>query len=64
MNPKTFEEGLDRLEQIVAELGGGERSLQEMLALYTEGMQISGDCTKQLEEARQIVEQGGKTKQN
>lgn len=58
MTPKTLEESLDRLEQIVSELGGGERTLQEMLELYSEGMRISQDCTKQLSEARQIVEQG------
>lgn len=58
MTPKTLEERLDRLEQIVSELGRGERTLQEMLALYSEGMRISQDCTKQLAEARQVVEQG------
>lgn len=58
MTPKTLEERLERLEQIVSELGGGERTLQEMLALYSEGMRISQDCTKQLAEARQVVEQG------
>lgn len=59
MTPKTLEERLDRLEQIVSELGGGERTLQEMLELYSEGLRISQDCTKQLAEARQVVEQGG-----
>ena len=31
MTPKTLEERLERLEQIVSELGGGERTLRKCL---------------------------------
>lgn len=58
MNPKTLEENLERLEKIVDSLGNDKLSLMESLKLYTEGVELSADCKKQLEEARQIVERG------
>jgi len=60
----TFEAGLSRLEKIVAELEGGELSLERALALFEEGMQLSENCRRQLEEAESKVEllqkKGGK----
>lgn len=58
MNPKTLEENLERLEKIVDSLRNDKLSLKESLKLYTEGVGLSADCKKQLEEARQIVERG------
>ena len=51
-----FEECLDRLEKIVAELEKGDVSLDRALELFDEGMKLSGFCRKELEEAEGKVE--------
>jgi exodeoxyribonuclease VII small subunit len=51
-----FEECLDRLEKIVLELEKGEVPLEKSLMLFEEGMQLSADCRKHLEDAEGKVE--------
>lgn len=51
----SFEEQLQRLEEIVEILDDGEVALNEMLALYEEGMQRSKYCREYLEKAEQKV---------
>ena len=51
-----FEECLQRLEKIVQELEKGEVPLETSLTLFEEGMQLSRDCQKQLEQAEARVE--------
>ena len=51
-----FEECLERLEKIVAELEKGDVSLDHALELFDEGMKLSGSCRKELEEAEGKVE--------
>jgi exodeoxyribonuclease VII small subunit len=51
-----FEESLQRLEAIVAELEKGDVSLDRALQLFDEGMKLSGSCRKELEEAEGKVE--------
>ena len=51
-----FEESLERLEKIVAELEKGDVSLDQALDLFDEGMKLSGSCRKELEEAEGKVE--------
>jgi exodeoxyribonuclease VII small subunit len=51
-----FEESLQRLETIVAELEKGDVSLDRALELFDEGMKLSGSCRKELEEAEGKVE--------
>jgi exodeoxyribonuclease VII small subunit len=51
-----FEESLERLEKIVAELEKGDVSLDHALELFDEGMKLSGSCRKELEEAEGKVE--------
>ena len=60
-NPKskaelTFEKGLERLEKIVQELEQGDLPLERSLELFEEGMKLSGNCRRQLEEAENKVE--------
>ena len=55
-NDLTFEKGLERLEKIVQELEQGELPLERSLELFEEGMKLSGNCRKQLEEAENKVE--------
>ncbi len=51
-----FEECLQRLEKIVDELERGDIPLEKALTLFEEGMQLSGSCRKELEEAEGKVE--------
>lgn len=50
-----FEESLARLEEIVAELEGENGSLDELLKLYTEGVEMLRACNEQLEMMEQSV---------
>jgi exodeoxyribonuclease VII small subunit len=51
-----FEECLQRLEKIVDELEKGEVPLEKALSLFEEGMQLSGSCRKELDDAEGKVE--------
>ena len=51
-----FEECIQRLEKIVQELEKGDAPLEKSLTLFEEGMQLSGSCRKELEEAEGKVE--------
>jgi len=55
-NLLKFEESLQRLERIVADLEKGEVSLEKSLTLFEEGMELSGQCRKELEQAEGKVE--------
>ena len=54
---ETIEGSLRRLEEIVEQLGGEAISLDDSLALFSEGMKLSQKCLQQLEEAELLVEQ-------
>lgn len=51
-----FEKKLNRLEEIVKKMEGGETSLEDSLRLFEEGVGLSRDCHKELEQAEQKVE--------
>lgn len=53
----TIEESLQRLEEIVERLGGENVSLDDSLALFSEGMKLSQQCMKQLDEAELVIEE-------
>jgi len=50
-----FEESMARLEEILAELESPDGSLDELLKLYTEGVELIRVCNEQLEQAEQRV---------
>lgn len=52
----SFDDGLDRLENLVQELEGGALGLEEALARYEEGVQLSQALQSQLNEAQRRVE--------
>jgi len=52
----TFEASLDELERIVKELEKGDLPLEASLALFENGMSLSAQCKRQLEEAESRVE--------
>ena len=51
----TFEERLQRLQEIVAGLESGTLPLEESVSLYKEGLTLSKLCKEQLEKARNEV---------
>ena len=53
---KDFESALKSLEDIVAQLEGGNLSLDQSLELFEEGIRISRFCSSKLEEAERRVE--------
>ena len=50
-NSKSFEQNMQRLEQIVRAMERGEVSLEESLKLFTEGTELVRSCGKLLDEA-------------
>ncbi len=51
----TFEEAMDRLEQIVAQMERGDAPLEESLTLFEEGTKLLKQCTGLLDKAEQKV---------
>ncbi len=59
INPEemTFEQALQELETIVAQLESGDLTLEESLNLFERGQLLAKRCTNQLEKATLRVEQ-------
>ena len=53
---ETFEGSLTALEELVRELEGGDKGLEESLALFEKGVVLAKELTKRLEEAKTKVE--------
>ena len=51
----SFEQSMDRMEQIVKELERGECTLDEAMALFEEGSKLAGSCSALLDKAEQKV---------
>ncbi len=52
----SFEDALKRLETIVQNLEGGGASLEESIALYTEGQRLKAHCEAKLAQASARIE--------
>ena len=52
---RSFEEALTRLEEIVTQIENTETGLDKSVKLYTEGIELSAYCAKQLKAAEQKV---------
>ena len=50
-NNKTFEENMQRLEQIVRAMERGDVALEESLKLFQEGTELIRGCSKLLDDA-------------
>jgi len=53
---KDFETAITELETVVKKLEEGEMSLEQSLALYERGVQLSRFCHARLEEAERRIE--------
>lgn len=64
MAKSSFETNMENLEKIVAELEKGELNLDESISKFEEGIKISKQCNKILEEAEKkitiLLEKDGK----
>lgn len=47
----SFEDGYDRLEELIEQLEAGQLSLEESVALYEEGIQLATHCGQKLDDA-------------
>jgi len=59
--PKDFESALKELEALVFEMESGDLSLEDSLAAYKRGMELSTFCQKKLEDAElqiKVLENG------
>lgn len=54
---KTFEQSMQRLEQIVRAMERGDVALEESLKLFQEGTELVRSCGKLLDEAELQVKQ-------
>jgi exodeoxyribonuclease VII small subunit len=52
----TFESSLKELERIVGELEAGDLPLERSLELFEQGVKLSRECQKRLDEAERKVE--------
>lgn len=52
---KSFEEQMEELEKIVNELENGKLNLDESVSKFEEGIKLSKDCSKILEEAEKKI---------
>ena len=56
-NPElSFEEALEKLEEIVAKIEEGELSLNDCLAEYEKGIKLAAFCANELKAAKAKVE--------
>ncbi|MDR1530886.1 MAG: exodeoxyribonuclease VII small subunit [Clostridiales bacterium] len=60
----SFDQALDRLEEIIAVLEENEAPLEESIALYKEGMELSLYCSKSLGELEEEVSELQKNVEN
>jgi exodeoxyribonuclease VII small subunit len=56
MKKKTFEDALERLEQITKELEEGDLPLEESLQHFDEGVKLAEFCSTKLNDAQKKVE--------
>ena len=55
MAEKSFEEAMQRLEEITQNLENGDLSLEDSIDVFEEGMKLAKFCSKKLEEAEKKV---------
>ncbi|MBD2864478.1 exodeoxyribonuclease VII small subunit [Paenibacillus oceani] len=54
--PVSFEQAMDKLEQIVAKLESGDVPLEKAIELFQEGMSLSHLCGQKLEQVERKIE--------
>lgn len=54
-NEKTFEQSLERLEEIIEKLEDQDTPLEQAMELFSQGVELSSQCAEKLENAKQAV---------
>ena len=66
-NKKSFEEAIVELEEVVAKLEKGELSLDDSIAAFQKGIELSKYCNNRLEEVEKkisiLIEEDGELKE-
>lgn len=52
---KTFESNMEELEKIIKDLESGEAPLDKCVELFENGVKLSGECIKMINDARQKI---------
>ena len=64
MTERSFEQNLERLEELVSQLEEGDLPLDEAIKLFQEGMKLSKLCSEKLavveKEVKRLVAEGEK----
>ena len=55
--PEPYDQIVDRLEKLVAELEGGKLPLEKSLETFAEGVRLARDAGRKLDEAERRVEE-------
>jgi len=54
--PPEFEKALERLEEVVGQMEGGELGLDDMITRFEEGQRLIKLCSKKLDEVERKIE--------
>ncbi len=54
-NEKTFEQSLEELEKIATNLERGDLTLEQAISEFEQGMNLSKECSKKLDEAEKKI---------
>lgn len=55
MKEMSFEENMSKLEKIVQELENGDLNLDDSISKFEEGIKLSKECNKMLEDAEKKI---------
>ena len=55
MENKSFEQLLEELKETVNSLESGKLTLEESVKVYQKGMELSLECKKRLDEAKEVI---------
>lgn len=55
MEEMNFEEAMEKLEEIAAELENGKSNLEESIQIFEEGMKLSKKCNEIIENAEKKI---------
>ena len=55
MSKPSFEENLEKLESLVKDLESGDKTLDESVKLYNEGIVLAKLCHKELKDAEKVI---------
>ena len=64
MAKRSFESMTTELEDILNELESGQLKLDEMLKLYSRGMELTAKCRTRLDDAKVMVEKTQTAEEN